>query len=371
MNKQFGALFLLLTALVLFSFHATAQSPFHYLQNTPSTPKDSGSVRLQCNALTFFKNNEYFSPVIKGYTLPGVKASFNTEYSFSQKTWAQAGAESTLYFGDSTFRQVRPIWSINTYISDSTLLTFGRLNDSRLHNLPVFLYNTEQLLLPTSENGIQLTTNKQAIESEVWMNWNSFLYWNEKKQEELYGGASIIKNFLPKKKVSVSTPFFLTAYHKGGQIDSTKLPIQTIINIAGGVIIKHKSSKASHAFRFLVSNYNDQTTKDLRKYKDGTGILAEITGERKHIYYELSYWKGKKYYSPIGEPIYMSLPYDIFSKPTESRELIIPKIYYHKELTTGVKLLTGAEIYYSLEDKQLDYSFSLYIASNIDLLLSK
>ena len=73
---------------------------------------------LDLDVLTFFKNNEYVSDVIKGYTLPGFWLRPKLEYNMLDNVKLELGAHMLHYWGATSY----PCFALSSMLYSS----FGR-----------------------------------------------------------------------------------------------------------------------------------------------------------------------------------------------------------------------------------------------------
>ena len=92
---------------LLFSFFI-ACPVYVYSQWTPDklttspllNPKDNNKIIVETDAVGFFKNNEYFSPIAKGETFPGIYIRTGLSYQIDTKLRLKLGANGLYYSGD-------------------------------------------------------------------------------------------------------------------------------------------------------------------------------------------------------------------------------------------------------------------------------
>lgn len=222
-----------------------------------------GTLGVSVDALAFFKDNEYDGDVVKGYSLPGFRVQPRLTYTPLREVHLEAGFHATVYEGANkypayVFHDIAH-WKGNQYTSGAHVLPFFRAEarlggptDARpdgrrsrttivlgdiyggaAHGLALPLYNPELTLTDDPEAGAQVIVERRRWTSDVWINWQSYIYEEDTHQEAFTVGWSQ-RVVLPK---GFSIPVQLTVQHRGGEQDipDLHLGVQTISNGAVGV----------------------------------------------------------------------------------------------------------------------------------------
>ncbi|HPC99637.1 MAG TPA: hypothetical protein PL040_11780, partial [Bacteroidales bacterium] len=112
---------------------------FPFLITGQNSGDDTISVKermfIDIESISFFKNNEYFSRITEGYTLPGsfIRPAF--VYSPSQSFEIKIGIHQQLYAGRREQERPVPVFSTTWKITPATQLTIGTLKGSDSHRL--------------------------------------------------------------------------------------------------------------------------------------------------------------------------------------------------------------------------------------------
>lgn len=273
--------------------------------DTATAPGLYGGVRT----LSFFKNNEFFRNLLKGYTLFGYQVQPWLSYSPSERFRIDAGLYAQKDFGNPAFTQIAPVFSLNV-LHEKYTLTLGTLKGRLSHQLIEPLYEPERGLTGDLENGLQFLWHGRRLQADVWMDWQVMIYPEDPKQEEIYGGASLNYNLYQKELWRLSAPLQLTLLHKGGQIDFNPSPVVTFINAAAGLSLERSYPNSwlqSWSLKQYVTYFADDSSVPIYNFKQGNGYYANLGLKSKYLDLMLSYWKGAGYVAPKGGQLYQSV----------------------------------------------------------------
>ena len=166
---------------------------------------DSSEIKklyLEVDVLSFFKNNEFTGEKVKGYTLPGFCMSPHLSLAFSKNVRMEVGANILRYWGSEIYPcysylgiaeweseryqkgvHILPIMRAQFSITDSFHIVFGTLYNRNSHLLCTPLYNNELNYTSDRESGIQILYDNRFHSSDLWVNWQSFIFENDIHQE--------------------------------------------------------------------------------------------------------------------------------------------------------------------------------------------
>ena len=173
---------------------------------------DSAEIKnlyLEVDALGFFKNNEFVGEKVKGYTLPGFRMSPHLSLAFSKNVRMELGANILHYWGSEIYPcysylgiseweseryqkgvHILPIMRAQFSIADSFHIVFGTLYNRDCHLLCTPLYNNELNYTSDLESGIQILYENRFHSSDLWVNWQSFIFEFDTHQEAFVAGLS-------------------------------------------------------------------------------------------------------------------------------------------------------------------------------------
>ena len=142
-------------------------------QSGIETKPQSGDLSLRIKSISFIENNEFFNPVVEGYTLLGFFLQPELVYTPSAKVSLRAGAHILKYYGTEDFSEIRPVFSTTLNFSERTSLTLGSLSGPDKHHLLDPHFYSERLYNKYVEDGIQLTHVNDHIFTDTWISWKT------------------------------------------------------------------------------------------------------------------------------------------------------------------------------------------------------
>jgi hypothetical protein len=326
------------------------------------SPADSGRLFVGVNALGFFKNNEYRRTIIEGYTLFGYQFQPFLSFNLAPNLRIDAGAFLQQDFGNDQYSTAAPIFSIKWKYRDLQVI-FGNLEGSLNHRLVEPLYDFERVLNRRLETGVQFLWQRDGLFADAWFDWQYMQYWNDPRQEQFVGGLSLQKRLVKWSSGELSLPIQMLARHKGGQLDVTGQPIQTVVNTATGLVW---SQTAGGFIRdFTLSGYyvfDRDISTAIQPYVDGDGVYVNggIT-TRFGLEVMASYWQAREFLSVQGGQIYPAIsPQDgITLQP--SPNLMILRFLYNYPLNESLTLSARYEPYYDLAFDTFQFSYGFYL----------
>ena len=266
---------LLLLVLALWQSSAHADD-FSHRFGAESYETDSAKVRaltVKVGALAFFKDNEFDGNVVKGYSLPGFRLQPRLAYRPIPQISMELGVHATVYEGANeypsyVFHDIAK-WKGSQYQRGAHALPFfraaahlhrpggsrvtiavGDIYGGATHSLLLPLYNPELLLTDDPEAGAQVLVDRPLWHSDVWVNWQSYIFEESTHQEaftvgwaqrirlldtSLRSAASPCPTASPRPRHRLSIPLQLLVQHRGGEQDATDFGVQTIANAAVGL----------------------------------------------------------------------------------------------------------------------------------------
>ena len=344
--------------------HSMGQLNNSFFEDKPISQIDTlKKLTVKVNVLSFLKNNEYFNPLVDGYTLFGQLIAPNITYQASSTVQISAGGFFRKDFGNSGFYQISPTFTIN-YKKNGINLLFGNLDGHLNHKLIEPLFNFERVMTNQLEHGIQLKTNKKRLVTDTWIDWQSMIYKGSDFQEEIWGGSSLSFRLSEKRDNQIIGQF--TAKHKGGQINIGTAPIQTTLNMAIGVQLALFKNNQTFLRELNCSQFFTAFTSDNPKWptqNNGYGILSSVNAKTKWVDLTLNYWKSNKYISPIGGDLYQSVSTNFLQPNTSevNREILIFRIMKELKMDENLSFLLRIEPYFNLKSSEMEHSESIFL----------
>lgn len=233
------------------------------------------TIGLDIDALAFFQDNEFDGDVVKGYSLPGFRVQPRLTFTPLRQIRLEAGFHATVYDGSNkypsyVFHDIAH-WKGNQYQRGAHALPFFRATASlggptedrpegrkshttvvvgdiyggTAHGLLLPLYNPELSMTDDPEMGVQVIVDRRRWHSDLWLNWQSYIYEEDTHQEAFTVGWTQHVT-LPK---GFGLPVQLTVQHRGGEQDIKELDlgVQTLANAAVGLDYEWRPLSSSSA----------------------------------------------------------------------------------------------------------------------------
>jgi len=365
--------FTLMIGIVAFCNSSFSQTPLSRITQTDTLANDSASFYLHADITQFLKNNEYFSPIVEGYTLFGTNLKAGGYFMPSSKAKIYFGLNAIKYFGDTKINTIAPDINITYNFNNHIKVVMGSLYHQPQNNLIPLFTDHETLLTEPAKEGLAFAFRNNRLQWDIWVAWLQYLHPYEHSQEKIYLGNTFEYKIIKNERFEVCVPFQFTAYHIGGQINDVWMPLTMILNNAVGLSTKLKLEKGNVTVRYFYVGYTDLTTNSNNIYQNGDGHFIDASLQTKHFQTSLSYWRGFQFFSPYGEAMYSSIssriPIDNPPSNQRKRELITAHFYYNTDLTKGLTLLTGLQLFYDTHNAICDYSYSFMLRYCGDLLV--
>ncbi|MBE9511754.1 MAG: hypothetical protein IMY71_12830 [Bacteroidetes bacterium] len=361
MNRAFHFMVLLFFFLIPFTKAQYTDSIFQ--DQIIIDPANKNNLSLKITNANFVRNNEYFAPFAEGYTLIGYFIQPELKFQPGEKTMFSAGIHFLKYSGLEHFSQYLPAFSFHYKPGKHFTFILGTLQGSLNHQMEDHMLSFEKYYTHNLENGTQFLFNFNNFRSDLWVNWEQFITKGDPFRERLvFGTSSEISFNNSDNSLRALIPLQTLMIHKGGQIDSSPLPVETYLNSATGLDISIKTSTEKViGFRTLFSTFNDLTKKEIYPYQKGTAFYFKTYLETNRTDFSLGYWKGNRFITPKGNPLFSSVYKKTGNTGDPSRDIFTAFIAYHIELDDFVRFILQGESYYDIERSIFDYSFGLHV----------
>lgn len=333
--------------------------------------KDSNALYLNFYNANFLWNNEFFNDIISGYTLIGYFITPELQYHITPHVKIQGGLHLLKYTGAEDFTTLVPTYSAIFTKNDYTLI-MGKLWGTINHKVPEPLMFSERFFTNNLENGVQFRIDKDRFFFDTWLDWQSFIFPQDNKQEELAAGISTQPWWIKNQKWEFSTPATLIVGHRGGQIDTVDTPMRTLMNgsIGGKVLyilpykFLDKISIETH-----IIGFKDNSPTMLSIYPKGSGVLSQLTLGLADNYFQVGYWRSSQFLSLMGHPIFQSQSEKGDGYHQKNRELLTFHLFYSKVIYKGIYLGLMGDTYYDLNHGNFDYSMGLTLIIKFNSLV--
>ena len=353
--------------LLLAVFAAKAQldnTAFDQFQ--PIVPRDSNALFFGANMLGFTKNNEYFNDIADGLTLFGYQFNPYFSYQVGSRFKVLGGLYLQQDFGNADFNEVAPVFTLSYEFLKGRVL-FGTLEGSTSHRLVEPLYDFERVLIDRLENGFQFKIDRPSLFLDLWVDWQNMIYPGENDQEEVTVGLSLDKRLFD-GSTKVYLPLQALVFHRGGQIDTSPLPLQTYFNSAIGGIIEKILTGDPFVSSFRLEGYHiyyrDFSNTQLQAFRDGSGVYLNATIKtRVHLDVMASYWRGNEFISITGGQLYPSVSSTVDAPflLEPGRQLLILRFMHELKLAKNISISTRFEPYFDIENSLFEFSHGFYV----------
>ncbi|MCL1974123.1 MAG: hypothetical protein FWG54_04815 [Bacteroidetes bacterium] len=338
-----------------------------------STPvlsaSDSNKVTIRADIVGFFKNNEYFSPVAVGQTLPGTASTFALGYQRADRFKAELGASFVKYSGRDPLHNAVPFVRLQYSITPALHMVLGNLYGGINHRLIEPLYLWEQHFTAKPESGLQCLFHTDRWFADAWVDWQHFIRYGDPEQEALTFGASLAGRLTNDgSRVSLTMPLQLLMHHKGGQIDAsgehTTLLANTAMGLCTRLNINSEWVRTVGLDLYAVGYWGQYSKEPFEPYDKGWGVYPVFSVDASPIVFMAGYWYAQKYYAFAGEPLFGSFNPCYPDQLLPERNLVTCKLVFDKELLTGVFMGAQFESYSDLHRGKTDYSFGIHLRFN-------
>ncbi len=301
----------------------------------------TGELHLSVHNFNYMRNYEYFNKIQDGYTLFGAQLEPQLLYYAHPRLTISAGVHFRKDFGGRGIYRTFPLFSVK-YQKHNTTLINGVLEGSIHHRMIEPLYDFEKKITEPVEYGTQFIIDNRAFFLDAFINWKRMIYKPSPDQEQILGGASAEISLVKDAKVDLSIPLQLTAFHQGGQIDVTTVPLQTLVNTAAGFKLKIPMNGFVTAFRSenYYTTYTDFSFTSAQAFDAGGGWFLNSGFDTKYGSLMGTYWDARGYISSNGMPIYQSVSQHINYPGLTQRHrmLLMIRYSYQKRLLPNLYL---------------------------------
>lgn len=367
--------YLLLLSFLL-STYAHSQWMHEELYSSPKlNTENANKFTIDADVIGFLKNNEYFSPIAKGETFPGIRFIPKVAYQIDDKFRFELGTSGVYYSGDQQkigkrlFSQMHALMQYS--VTPELNLMLGNYHGGVNHRLIEPLYRWEKHLVDKPESGVQMTYTDKKYFADVWLDWHRYIERGDTLPEVLTFGVSSSVILTPEdSQWKVSIPLQLIINHRGGQIDESDEKMVVLGNLASGVCSEYNVGKrfvkSIGLSLYAVGYYDKLPDKELRPYDFGWGLYPVVSVNANPFKFMAGYWRAKKFYSVDGEALFGSFNLHYPEEKLRTRSLLTLKASYSKQLHKMIAIGAQAETYTDMgRGGDTDYSFGLHLRFNL------
>ncbi len=372
MSKTFIRLIIWIT--ITLATPVTHAQTFITREFLPDTCDKDLFFRLETSM--FFKNNEYFTPYTAGYTWPGFYLKPTLQYYITPTTRLSLGYYFKKFFGWDNLFRTTPIFTIQQRITPNLNLVFGNIYGTENHQIDEPLLRFDRYMLDHIEYGIQLLYDDTThFQSDTWLNWERFIYFNSTVQEHIQFGHRQEYTFIDQPDIKITIPLQLLVYHRGGHL-LTQMRILTTANAMFGFRF-HKPLARHDYFTLetLMFLYQGLNVPDLGRnhlpFRSGDGYYLKFGYRNKSMCLMLGMWMPTKFIAPEGEYLMLNASETYSSYYEFSRFLFTGKFVFHRSFSQYIHVEVNAGFYFDPWLNNLAYYYGLYFTINQPFYLGK
>ncbi len=352
-----------LCLVVFFSFTSIGFSQINnefLYQGLQTDSAKSGGLFLNINNNNFVRNYEFYNNFQDGYTLFGTQLEPEIVYYANPNLVLSAGVYLRKDFGNKGIYETLPKFTLK-YSKNSFSLITGVLEGNVNHRYIEPLYDIERRITRLLEYGTQVKIERKKLFLDAWISWQNMIYKPSAEQEEILGGLSANYKVYD-KDLTISVPFQLTAFHKGGQIDTVSRPLQTLLNGAVGLNISKKLNgffKRAYAENYYLF-YKDASSSGLYVFEKGSAAYVNLGFDTRFGTLLGSYFSSNGFNSLVGMPIYQSIGSKINREgfAEKNRQFLFVRYLYQKELVKNLFLDFRLEPYFDFNNPSSNFQLS-------------
>jgi len=358
----------------LYSLSLSAQIEYSIFKDSATLQADdSGKLSLQVDNLNYLRNYEYTGDIPLSYTLFGYQLIPQLKYQHNEHLQIKGGIFLQREFGRSGFYQVAPVLTAK-YQKKGFSFLLGTLEGALNHRFIEPIYDVESIINDRLEQGAQVIFNRKHLWLDWYIDWEKAIVRNSPYREEFITGLSSRIKLINTDQLNVELPLQALVAHKGGQIDTSGLPVESLLNTAMGASFTFhtngsflKAVRTEHYFAY----YKDISSQKVQLYTNGTGWYSSLLFKTKWLDIDTRYWRGQRFHGPRGGALYSSISEKVQGYGEPSRELLFLSLIYNRPLFPYVNFDFRVEPYYDLRNRMLEYSYSLFLRFNKDFLLKR
>jgi hypothetical protein len=358
------------TLILIITIFLTVNNIFGQLTGEPRP--QSGDLSLRIKSLNFIENNEFFNPIVEGYTMLGFFFQPELVYTPSGKVSLRAGAHFLKYYGTEKFSKVRPVFSTTLFFSDKTSLTLGTLSGPDKHHFFDPHFYTERLYNEYIEDGIQLTHINDHIFTDTWISWENYIFKGDSTREEFTFGESFRYTSSPIADfIHIEVPVQLQLKHRGGQISDYPQQLESHINIAAGLRANFDLGEKRYGqlgieyLHFFNKEREGDTTSGISQ---GNASWIRLHYAYKAFRFETGYWRAHDFYAPNGNPIFGCVSNYKPGVVIHDRQIINNSFSVRFLPINSLEFYFGVDLYYDINLKRMDQAYTIHL--NFDKLIN-
>lgn len=329
-------------------------------------------LRFNINSLSYFRDNEYKGKLRKGYTLPGFWLQPSVSFQPLRNLRLEGGLYMQHYWGANKYPNmnyhdigtwkgeqtqsgfhVLPFFNVQLAATSNVDIVIGNIYGRCNHHLAEPLYNPEAALSSDPEAGVQILWHPRFMTFDTWINWESFIFNDDKHQEAFSVGLSAqLRANGQNRPMHVYFPIQLVMQHRGGEInpDAESRQVKTWMNAAAGIGITANTGCpiVRRVGATLMAMYYKQVAGDMLPFKTGHAMYAKAEADVWRFNVSAAYWDARKFISILGNPLYGCMGIDDESFRMPHNRMVNARISYSRDLGHGFCWGAYADIFDNL-----------------------
>lgn len=289
-------------------------------------PDRKGELRIEVDNISFFRDNEFSTTTMDGYTLPGLWLQPKAVYYPLRNMKLEAGVHMLRYWGTDEYPnmayrdiarwkgkhqdgiRILPFFRAQVALSDHLDIVLGHLYGGANHQLVDPLYCLELNLTADPEAGLQVLYHSKPFDLDMWVNWESFIFREDTHQEAfIVGLSSRVKLNDAASRFHFYVPVQGVIQHRGGEIDTIQSnSVQTLMNGAVGLgvawNINHRIFRKAILEAEALGYY--QQAGRLWPLDSGSGLYVHASVDMCDFRIKGGYFRGNQFISLLGYPFF-------------------------------------------------------------------
>lgn len=362
---------------------------------------DLRALRVELESISFFRNNEFPSPLAEGYSLPGLWVQPKLTYMPLRQIKVELGLQALIFNGANRYPNYVyhdiPLWKGNQYTKGAHLLPWfraqvdfrrlsivlGNIYGGQNHGIIEPLFNPETNLTQDPEMGFQLLWDRPCLHADIWLNWQSYIFREDTHQEAFTVGTTwrigkkeADDTSRTKPGIRPYLPVQLILQHRGGEQNTENRAVQTICNASVGGGMQWNTGK--RVLRSLTAE-----TDALFCYQQKGHLWPFKSGAAGYVSVDLGLWRfleaGVSYYIAPRHfvSLYGSHFYSTLSVKDEldygKLQTAAAHVRFHHTFHPGYTLGADVEAWQTWQAKRsdLNFSFGIYLRVNPSFLIKR
>ena len=343
-----------------------------FIADEPIDSMAKGKVLVAVDNLNFFKNNEYKSDYVEGYTLTGAWVRPKLLYYPDSKLRLELGGEVLAYNGSDEYK-LYP-WFSALYIPIKNLFfRMGNLNQDQNHGLSEPMMDSEHFLTDKPEAGIQAKYENHNLKADLWIDWQKMIFKGDPFKEQFVFGVLSELTLFKTETLELSLPLAFNGMHQGGEIDSAQGLATTCLTISEGFKLQKRLGGSLLKSCFLESTilqsaYPEDYTALPGNYGTAFHLRAGISSKYGNI--ATGYWQGSNFYTPLGMPLFQNGAAGRADAITLNR-LWTFAYRFDRKIFNQSRFGFNFDLFYNPLLQQTSNSAALYLVINLSFLCRK